>query len=178
MRNSEWFDEVGLGRKDSSRMRGGEIMKRSVNVYFLIAGLLVVMGLITAPQAWAKTYFSTNPKLALKGYDPVAYFTLGNPRMGSNEFEHDWKGSKWQFVSAENRKLFKRNPEKYAPRYGGYCAWAAAQGYTAEGDPEVWRIVDGKLYLNFNRAVQEKWFKDIPGFIKKADKNWPGILEK
>jgi hypothetical protein len=85
--------------------------------------------------------------------------------MGSNEFEHDWKGSKWQFVSAENRKLFKRNPEKYAPRYGGYCAWAAAQGYTAEGDPEVWRIVDGKLYLNFNRAVQEKWFKDIPGLL-------------
>jgi YHS domain-containing protein len=153
-------------------------MKRSVNVFGLIAGLLVVLALITVTQVWAKTYFSTNPGLAIKGYDPVAYFTLGNARMGSNEFEHEWNGGKWHFVSEENLKRFKRNPEKYAPEYGGYCAWAAARGYTAEGDPEVWRVVDDKLYLNFNREVQEKWFKDIPGYIKKADKNWPGILEK
>ena len=153
-------------------------MKRSVNVFLLIAGLLVAMGLIIVPQAWAKTYFSTNPGLAIKGYDPVAYFILGNSRLGTNEFQLEWNGAKWQFISAANGEAFKSNPEKYAPKYGGYCAWAAAQGYTAEGDPEVWRIVDGKLYLNFNRAVQENWFKDIPGFIKKADKNWPGILKK
>jgi hypothetical protein len=72
---------------------------------------------------------------------------------------------------------FKADPEKYAPKYGGYCAWAVAQGYTAEIDPEAWKIVGGKLYLNYSKDVQKKWEQDIPGNIEKADQNWPGVLD-
>lgn len=153
-------------------------MNRSVKVLVAVVGLLVVMALATTPLAWAKTYFNTTEGLALKGYDPIAYFTLSKPRMGSDAFQYEWGGARWQFVSAENQELFKANPEKYAPQYGGYCAWAAAKGYIADVDPAVWKIVEGKLYLNYNRAVQKKWLKDIPGYIEKADKNWPGILKK
>ncbi|MEL7173254.1 MAG: YHS domain-containing (seleno)protein, partial [Pseudomonadota bacterium] len=86
-------------------------------------------------------------------------------------------GATWRFSSAENRDLFVENPEKYAPQYGGYCAWAVAQGYTAATDPEAWAIVDDKLYLNYNKSVQAKWEKDVPGHIASADGNWPTVLE-
>ncbi len=112
---------------------------------------------------------------ALKGYDPVAYFKESRPVKGQDEFRHDWLGAKWYFASATNRDEFARNPEKYAPQFGGYCAWAVANGYTANIDPEAWRIVDGKLYLNYSKDVQKKWEADIPGFIKKGNENWPKL---
>ena len=115
--------------------------------------------------------------LAIKGYDPVAFHKDGKPVKGSSKYEHQWKDAKWRFASAENRDLFKANPENYAPKYGGYCAWAVAQGSTASVDPKnAWKIVDGKLYLNYNTDIQNKWAKDIPGNIKKADANWPDVL--
>ncbi|MDF1793865.1 MAG: YHS domain-containing (seleno)protein [Thalassobaculaceae bacterium] len=114
---------------------------------------------------------------AVDGYDPVAYFTDGKPVEGSSKFEAEYKGVTWRFVSAEHRDAFVANPAKYAPQYGGYCAWAVAQGYTAKGDPQNWRIVDGKLYLNYNASVQKKWMTDIPGNIKAGDANWPKVLE-
>ncbi|MEM9765532.1 MAG: YHS domain-containing (seleno)protein [Pseudomonadota bacterium] len=114
---------------------------------------------------------------AIDGTDPVAYFTEGKPVEGSSDFTHEWNGATWRFSSAENRDLFVENPEKYAPQYGGYCAWAVAQGYTAATDPEAWAIVDDKLYLNYNQDVQARWNKDIPGFIASADGNWPTVLE-
>lgn len=96
---------------------------------------------------------------------------------GRDKFELDWKNAKWRFANAEHRDLFKFDPEKYAPQYGGYCAWAVSQGYTASVDPKnALRIVAGKLYLNYNVDIQKKWTKDIPGNIKKADTNWPGVL--
>ena len=84
----------------------------------------------------------------------------------------------FRFSSAANLAKFKASPAAYAPQYGGYCAWAVANGYTAKGDPKQWRIVNGKLYLNYNAEIQSRWVKDIPGFIRKGDANWPAVLEK
>jgi YHS domain-containing protein len=115
--------------------------------------------------------------LAVDGYDAVAFFVEGKPVKGSANFSTDYKGAVWRFSSAENLARFTADPTAYAPQYGGYCAWAVAQGYTAPGDPRYWTIVAGKLYLNFDAKVQSDWQKDIPGFIAKADANWPGVLE-
>jgi YHS domain-containing protein len=114
---------------------------------------------------------------AIRGYDPVAYFTEGRPVEGSSDHELDWNGATWRFASAENKATFEADPEAYAPQYGGYCAWAVAEGKTASVDPTQWRIVDGKLYLNYDESVQKRWLADIPGFIAKADANWPAVLE-
>ena len=86
-------------------------------------------------------------------------------------------GAKWRFTFAEHRDLFQREPAKYAPQYGGYCAWAVSKGHTANGDPEAWRIVNGKLYLNYNKRVQKKWEQDTEARIQEADRNWPGLLK-
>jgi YHS domain-containing protein len=115
--------------------------------------------------------------VAVGGYDPVAYFTEHKPVPGKADITFSWKGATWRFASAQNRDAFKASPEKYAPQYGGYCAYAVAKGGTAKGDPRAWHVVDGKLYLNVSPAVQKLWEKDIPGYIKTADKNWPGVLK-
>lgn len=120
----------------------------------------------------------TRDGIAIKGYDPVAYFTDGIPVKGESRFEYVWNGAKWRFAGEEHLALFKSDPEKYAPRYGGYCAYAVSQGTTADIDPGSWAIVEGKLYLNLNKDVQGLWEKDIPGYIQKADKNWPAVLNK
>ncbi|NET11347.1 MAG: YHS domain-containing protein, partial [Symploca sp. SIO2B6] len=114
--------------------------------------------------------------LAIEGTDPVAYFTQSEAVPGSEEFAYEWGGATWRFSSAENRDRFAANPEQYAPQYGGHCAWAVSQGYPAPIDPEAWKIVDGKLYLNYDKRVQSRWERDIPGNIAKADQNWPGVL--
>jgi YHS domain-containing protein len=112
--------------------------------------------------------------LALSGYDAVSYFTGDAPVVGSAEFTVKYEGYDYQFASAENAATFQEDPAKYAPQYGGYCAWAiGANDALAPGDPNVYKIVDGKLYLNFSEAVAERWNKDIPGFIEKADVNYP-----
>lgn len=116
-------------------------------------------------------------KYAVGGYDAVAYFTEGQPIEGSDEFTTEYKNAKWRFASQANLDAFLANPEAYAPQYGGYCAWAVANGQTASGDPQLWKIVDDKLYLNYNEKVKADWEKDIPGFIAKADDNWPTVLE-
>lgn len=109
---------------------------------------------------------------AIKGYDPVAYFEAGKALKGNKSFTFPWHGMTWHFLTKENRDLFAAMPEKYAPQYDGYCAWAMTEARKAITDPEVWKIVDGKLYLNCSMAAYEKWSKDIPGNIKKADTNW------
>ncbi len=122
------------------------------------------------------SFINTQDNVAIKGTDPVAYFTESQAVEGSDEFAYEWNGATWHFASAENRDLFSANPEQYAPQYGGHCAWAAAQGYVADIDPTAWSIVDGSLYLNFDAGVQRRWEKDIPGFIADADEKWPGIV--
>lgn len=113
---------------------------------------------------------------AVGGYDTVAYHTVGEPVRGSRDFTTEWNGAEFRFSSQDNLDLFLASPETYAPAYGGYCAWAMAEGYTAKGDPNVWRIVDDVLYLNFDRNVQARWEADIPGFIERANANYPAIL--
>lgn len=128
-------------------------------------------------QAQEVQYFAENG-LAIRGTDPVAYFTQGKPVQGSASFEYVWNNVTWRFVNAEHREKFIANPEQYAPQYGGFCAWAVSQGYTASIVPEAWRIVDGKLYLNFSLRVQRRWERNISENIAKADANWPGVLTK
>ena len=115
--------------------------------------------------------------VAVDGTDVVAYFTKNRPVAGSPDITHDWQGATWRFVSTANRDAFAADPAAYAPQYGGYCAWAVSEGYTASTVPEAWRIVEGKLYLNYSRRIQRRWERDIPGRIAAADKNWPGVLE-
>jgi YHS domain-containing protein len=127
-------------------------------------------------QASSKPAVFSEDGVAIRGYDPVAYFTESKPVEGKREFTHNWQGTTWQFSSAENRDLFASAPEKYAPQYGGYCAWAVKEGTTAPIDPQAWKIVDEKLYLNLNPSIQKQWQQDIPGYIAKADQNWPDVL--
>ncbi len=110
--------------------------------------------------------------VAIKGYDTVAYFTVGKPLKGKEEFEHEWQGALWRFVSAQNRDLFAAEPERYAPRYGGYCAGGMALGRKARIDPEAFIIVDGQLYLNYNKRDRDEFADDSEAQIVEADRNW------
>ncbi|MEL6449657.1 MAG: YHS domain-containing (seleno)protein [Pseudomonadota bacterium] len=140
-------------------------------------GAAAAVGL-TTKAAWAGTApVYSDDGVAVDGSDVVAYFTDGAPIKGSAEFTHYWNGATWQFVSAANRDAFAADPAAYAPQYGGYCAYAVSEGYTAPTSPDAWRIVDGKLYLNFNRRIQRRWERDIPGRITSADANWPRVLD-
>ncbi|MEQ9402429.1 MAG: YHS domain-containing (seleno)protein [Cyclobacteriaceae bacterium] len=121
--------------------------------------------------------FSTNAG-AIKGYDPVAYFTQGEAIEGDEKFSFEWKGAVWHFSSEENMNTFMEKPESYAPQFGGYCAWAVSQGYTYRTSPEAWKIVDGKLYLNYSVGVQKKWEANQTELIKSGEANWPKVLEK
>ncbi|MEM6452802.1 MAG: YHS domain-containing (seleno)protein [Cyanobacteria bacterium P01_D01_bin.105] len=114
--------------------------------------------------------------IAIRGADPVAYFKQGQYVAGNTNYTHEWAGATWQFSSAANRDLFANNPAEYAPQYGGFCAWAVSQGYTASVDPTAWKIVDGKLYLNYDARIQRRWQQDIAGNIARGNRNWPGVL--
>jgi hypothetical protein len=114
--------------------------------------------------------------VAIDGYDPVAYFVEGAPREGSKSFTHGWNGATWRFASAENRDRFAAAPEKFAPQYGGYCAWAVGHGYTAGIDPEAWTIRDGRLYLNYDLEIRDRWLGDPAAWIASGDANWPKLL--
>jgi hypothetical protein len=147
-----------------------------------LAGVTLVLAnhiAVRAQQSAKPPVFTEfKSKLALDGYDAVAYFKTGKPAKGDPAHAAMWNGATWHFTSAENKAAFEVSPQAYAPQYGGYCAWAVSEGYTAKGDPSIWRIVDGRLYLNYNASVQKGWEKDIPGRIAKGDKNWPTVLGK
>jgi hypothetical protein len=112
---------------------------------------------------------------AIQGFDPVAYFAEGRPRRGAVSHAFEWQGTRWLFVSEANRALFAATPERYAPMYGGFCAYGVAGGYKVAIDPNAWAIVDGRLYLNYSMSVQRSWQADVPGYIAKADAAWPGL---
>lgn len=141
---------------------------------FLIA--LALAGIVPAHAAGQPVY--TAGGAAIGGYDPVAYFKQARPVMGSPEHTFAWQGATWRFASAGNRDAFAASPAKYAPQYGGFCAWAVSQGYTAKTDPAAWTIEGGRLYLNYSTSVKTQWSKDIPGNVARADANWPGIAAK
>ena len=140
-------------------------------ILLLIAALMVVLA---APAQAIEPVFSDDG-LAIRGYDPVAYFTQGEPVEGKSNFTHQWMGTTWQFADAANRDAFAANPERYAPQFGGYCAWAVSQGYTASIDPDAWDIHDGKLYLNYSKRVQRRWKVDKISNIATGNRNWPKI---
>jgi YHS domain-containing protein len=142
-----------------------------------IASVLFALAFAGAALAQKAPVYSDSSG-AIRGYDPVAYFTQSRPVKGSREFTHRWNGATWRFASAENRDRFAAEPEKYAPQYGGYCAYGVASGYAVKIEPDAWSLVDGKLYLNYDRSVQKTWQSDVPGHIRKADENWPRVLAK
>ncbi|XEY28914.1 YHS domain-containing (seleno)protein [Candidatus Uabimicrobium helgolandensis] len=119
-----------------------------------------------------------NKKIAVDGYDVVAYFVQKKPAKGQKKFLVEWNGAKWLFKTKENLQLFKKTPQKYAPQFGGFCAWAVGNGYTAKIDPLAWKVVDKKLYLNYNKDIQKKWQKDMRNLIKKGHENWPTLAKK
>lgn len=137
--------------------------------------ILSGLGLLLLPAALSAQPVFTEDGLAIRGYDPVAYFAQGGPARGDAAHAAAWGGATWHFASAENRAKFLADPAAFAPQYGGYCAWAVAEGYTAPIDPQAWRIVDGRLYLNYSARIQRRWERDIPGNITRADANWPRL---
>jgi YHS domain-containing protein len=112
---------------------------------------------------------------AIKGYDPVAFFTDKQPVKGSPEHTAEYKGSVFHFSSQANRDAFTTNPAQYAPQYHGFCAFGVARGYKAATDPAAFTVVDNKLYLNYNKDIQKQWSADIPGLVARANKNWPEV---
>lgn len=139
----------------------------------LAAGAVVLASLAAA--APVDPVNKNNSGVAIKGYDPVAYFEQQQPVKGSPAFTHVWMKSVWQFASAEHRDKFAADPEKYAPQFGGYCAYAVSEGHTASIDPEAWKIIEGKLYLNYSKGVQKKWEQNAPARIEQGNRNWPSL---
>jgi YHS domain-containing protein len=145
-------------------------------LFFTFFIALAVSACTTAPPA---TTVNTDASgSALKGYDAVAYFTVNNAVKGDPRYEYVWNGAKWYFSSEENMTKFRERPEDFAPQFGGYCSYAVSEGYTADGDPEAWKVVEGKLYLNYNRSVKQKWEQNQTERIEKGKKNWDGFKRK
>lgn len=109
---------------------------------------------------------------AIRGYDPVGYHLESRPVKGQREFSYTYNDAVWHFASRENLEMFRSDPEKYAPAYGGYCAYAMSKGFVVSTDPDAWAIEDGKLYLNYSLGVRKTWLKDVPGYIERADGHW------
>ncbi|TQV72597.1 YHS domain-containing protein [Exilibacterium tricleocarpae] len=143
-----------------------------------LLSFLLLFGLAAGAQAADPIYTSWFNNLAIKGYDAVAYFTENAPVKGKKQWQLEWRGAQWRFSSAENLDAFRANPEKYAPQYGGYCAWAVAHDKLAGIDPQQFSVVDGKLYLNYNAQVQNKWLAERDKLIIDADRRWPSVLER
>lgn len=144
-------------------------------VFAVIASVWSVGSTAVFAKATTQAVY-TQEGVAIKGYDPVAYFTQGKPVKGSPKHKATFSGAEWHFSSAENRDLFESDPQKYAPQYGGYCAWGvSAKGKAFATSPQAWRIVDNKLYLNYDKNVQSRWTKDTNGHISSADKKWPKL---
>jgi hypothetical protein len=141
-------------------------------------GLLLALILVLAASAPKPSVNTKSDHVALRAYDAVAYFTDGRAVAGLEQFELTWNGAIWRFANADHRDAFHKNPEHFAPQFGGYCAWAVAHDYVADGDPEIWKIVDGRLYLNYSKRAQRKWETNIPGYIRQGLANWPAVLNK
>ena len=129
---------------------------------------------LMSTAALAGDFFETDG-VALRGYDPVAYFVAAVPQKGQAQYSYEYKGSKFYFASDANRRAFMEAPEKYAPQFGGYCAYGTSQGYKVSTQPDAFAVVKDKLYLNYNKKVQEIWRQDVPGNIDRAEKNWPEV---
>jgi len=152
---------------------------RSHHLFAVTTGSLLILTAAAGLASQLKRPINTDRSgVAVKGHDVVAYATAGAAIKGSSEFEHRWNGAVWRFSNTANRDRFVQAPDRYAPQFGGYCAYAVSRGYTADIDPEAFRVINGKLYLNYSKRVQRLWEQDISGNIAKGQANWPGVLEK
>jgi YHS domain-containing protein len=151
---------------------------------FAAAGALAVLTAGTAP---AGPQYVDDSGYAVSGYDVVAYFDKAQapigeaqpaPTPGKADYTAEHNGAVFAFASAENRDRFAADPERYAPAYDGHCAFGVSKGGKVPGDPQQWRIVDGKLYLNLQQSVADIWLEDIPGHIEASEANWPGIEDE
>ncbi|HTJ48751.1 MAG TPA: YHS domain-containing (seleno)protein [Cyclobacteriaceae bacterium] len=141
-----------------------------------LSSILLLMMIVFAVNAQKSEIFCTDQG-AINGYDPVAFFTMHKPVQGKRDVSYTWKNAEWHFASADNKKAFIANPLKYAPQYGGYCAYGTAQGHKAPTLPETWTITNNMLYFNYNMDIKKQWSSDQKAFIQKADKNWPTVKD-
>ncbi|QHT69740.1 YHS domain-containing protein [Rhodocytophaga rosea] len=144
------------------------------SIIWIVSFIVSVSFQLFAQQPEVFTTF----KGAINGYDAVAYFTEGKPVEGKKEYSHTWKGAEWYFSNQQNLKVFESNPEKFAPQYGGYCAYGMSRGYKATTEPDAWTIVDNKLYLNYNTEVRSMWKQKQEEYIKIANSYWPKVLKE
>ena len=149
-------------------------MTQILKLFLALFAVLVAAPASAAPAAPA--VYVNSAGLGAQGHDPVAFFTEGKPVKGSASYELKWNGAKWRFASAQSLAAFTADPARYAPQFGGYCAWAVSQHYLAPGDPNFWKIVDGKLYLNANGRAKQLWEADQAEAIARGHANWPAVL--
>lgn len=169
-----WFVAIGHRVVDASSADARWSVRMLWLPVALLIGLCLGSNAASAKDAINTTLFGN---LAIEGYDTVAYFTENRALKGKREFETTWMQAKWRFASAEHRDLFVADPDKYAPQYGGYCAYAVSQNYTAGIEPEQFELVGDKLYLNYNAKIKSRWLKQRDEFIIAADANWPGVID-
>ena len=170
-----------MNRLTSHRaFRGVEKERVQKKLKLVYAAIVTVLCFVISESLSAKSYVNKNgSKHAIEGYDPVAYFTKNQAIKGSKKYSYRWKKATWLFSSKKHKKLFAKNPKKYAPIYGGYCAYAVSRGYTAKTDPKnAWTVYKDRLYLNYNKQIKEKWEPIKDQAILKANKNWPKVLKK
>ncbi len=165
--------------KNFTPLHRRKLLQLALGASVIVSSLSALPAVSVAYDEGSKAAINVdNADIALHGYDPVAYFTAGKPTTGDKQFSAKYDGATYYFASAANRSEFEKNPAKYAPAFGGFCAMGAALGKKLDGDPAYWRIVDGKLYLNVGAPAQKRWLEDIPGNLTKANANWPQIRGK
>jgi YHS domain-containing protein len=173
-----WLPQRQLHRRQGGIMKIFCVaLRRPIpSVIALVAAILFGYGDAQAVKQTGGEYNTLHAGLGAEGYDPVAYFTDRRAVHGKSEFEAVYGGVTWRFATADHRDLFEADPAKYAPQYGGFCAWGVAQGKLFDVDPvDGWRIVDGKLYMNFNKDILDLWQQDLDGNLSKAEANWPTL---
>lgn len=155
------------------------LARRSILALGIAAGAVFLIAPAYAYDPAATSSINVDKAgIAIRGYDPVAYFTVGKPTMGEAKFSAKHDGATYHFATASNRDAFQKEPGKYAPQFGGFCAMGTVMERKFDGDPNFWKIVDGKLYLNVAEPVHNRWVTDIPGHIRQANQNWPKIKDK
>ncbi len=154
--------------------------KNAVNLVKTLMSTVAIWLCLISVNSFAVDEINTGffSSTAIKGYDTVAYFTQDKAVKGNKKYQFEWKGANWHFSSQKHLDLFTSSPSKYAPQYGGWCAYAVSQNTTASIEPDLFTIVNDKLYLNYNREVNKKWLSNQSQFIGDADKYWPAILGK
>ncbi len=146
-----------------------------MRIIFILIFLVTIGITAYASGEYDSVIYTKRSDIALAGYDTVSFFLDESPEKGNKKWQTEFRNAVWYFRSEKNLNLFKDNPKKYAPAYGGYCAWAMNDGKLAPGKPKYWDIIDGRLYLNFSASTRRKFLAEVESMIKNADSKWPGI---